>query len=348
MPVEQAPPWPQSAPPQKKHSYTTWSVVAGPLALPLGLTFGKALSEAMDWGKLATVATECGISGLVAVVLALAINFFFGNEVEIRECKQPSRPTILGYGLARHTLRAGIVAVLLAVATFAGLTIQDRVEEKQKAKHAAGLVQAVLNADIAQVPAIVNQMTEYRQWADPLLREENGRAADKSRQKLHTSLALLPVDPSQVTYLKERLVDAEAGEVAVIRYALFPHKDHLVDKLWAVVESPAKGKEWQRLRAAAALAKYDAESKKWPESSFLLVHNLVQQNPLHLLYWSEALRPTKGPFLAPLSQVFRDQRPEVAAERSVATNLLADYAADEPQVLADLLMDADEKHYEHR
>ena len=32
-------------------------------------------------------------------------------------------------------------------------------------------------------------------------------------------------------------------------------------------------------------------------------------------------------------------------ERSVATNLLADYAADKPQVLADLLMDADEKQF---
>ena len=33
------------------------------------------------------------------------------------------------------------------------------------------------------------------------------------------------------------------------------------------------------------------------------------------------------------------------AERSLATNILADYAADQPQVLADLLMDADEKQF---
>src|SRR5262249_31987163 len=148
-----------------------------------------------------------------------------------------------------HALRAGSVAVLLAVATFTGLTIRDRVEETQKANHAAGVVQAVLNADIAQVPAIVGQMTEYRRGGGPLLREANSKAADKSRQKLHTSLALLPVDASQVPYLKGRLLDAEAGEVSVLRHALLPHKGQLVDELWRVVESPAKGKQTQRLRA---------------------------------------------------------------------------------------------------
>jgi eukaryotic-like serine/threonine-protein kinase len=345
MPELQAPPSPQLTPPRKKHKYTPWSVVAGPLALPLGLTFGQALGEAKDRGKLATVAAECGIGPVVALVLALAINFFFGKDVELKEWKLPSRPAIPGHGMARKALRPGIVAVLLAVATFTGLTIQERAEERHKANHAAGLVQAVLNADIAQVPAIVEQMKDYRHWADPLLREENSKAVATSRQKLYTSLALLPVDPSQVPYLKDRLLDAEAGEVAVIRDPLFPHKDQLVGELWSVVEAPTKGKESQRLRAAAALANYDAESDKWAVSGAHVVGDLIRENPIYLLYWSEAFRLVKRPLLAPLSQVFRDQRPEVAAERSVATNLLADYAADNPQVLADLLMDADEKQF---
>src|SRR6266576_5802108 len=155
-----------------------------------------------------------------------------------------------------RALRAGMAALVIAVAAFTGLAIWNRFDEKQKANRAAGLVQALLNADIAQVPTIVGQMEEYRQWADPLLRKENGKAADDSRQKLRTSLALLPVDASQVPYLKDRLLEAEPGEVAFIRDALFPHKDQLVGELWAVVESPKKGKESQRLRAAAALAQY--------------------------------------------------------------------------------------------
>jgi len=146
-----------------------------------------------------------------------------------------------------HAFRAGMVALVIAVVTFTVLAIWNRFEEEQKAKRAAGLVQAVLNADIAQIPSIVGQMAEYRQWADPLLQEENSKASDKSRQKLHTSLALLPVDASQALYLKDRLLDAEAGEVAIIRDALLPYKDQLVGELCAVLETPKKGKESQHL-----------------------------------------------------------------------------------------------------
>jgi formylglycine-generating enzyme required for sulfatase activity len=124
-----------------------------------------------------------------------------------------------------------------------------------------------------------------------------------------------------------------------------PHKHQLVGELWPVVESPEKGKEGQRLRAAAALATYNPESEKWAQSSALVVHDLVQQNPIYLLYWSEAFRPVKEAFLAPLRELYRDQRPEGAAERYLATYLLADYAADNSQVLADLLMDADERQF---
>ena len=53
----------------------------------------------------------------------------------------------------------------------------------------------------------------------------------------------------------------------------------------------------------------------------------------------------KAWLISPLADVFRDHRPARGAERSSATNLLADYAAEKPEVLADLLMDADEKQF---
>jgi serine/threonine protein kinase/formylglycine-generating enzyme required for sulfatase activity len=244
-----------------------------------------------------------------------------------------------------HALRGLVGAVVLAVATFLGVTVREQVIERGKATHAAGLVQSLLNADTAQVPAIVGQLAEYRPWADPLLRDENARAAPQSRQRLHTSLALLPVDASQVNYLNERLLDAQAGEVAVIRDALLPHKGQLLEGLWTVVETPPKGKESQRLRAAAALAKYDPQNAKWARCSLLLANDLVRENPVFLGQWSEAYRPVKNSFLAPLADIFRDPRPEQAAERTLAANLLADYAADQPQLLAELLLDADQKQF---
>src|SRR5262249_24326168 len=124
-----------------------------------------------------------------------------------------------------RAVRGAVVALLLAVATVTGLVVRERVVEQRNATHAAGLVRSLLNADTAQVLAAIGGMAEYRQWVDPLLKEENDKAVANSRQKLHTSLALLPVDTSQVDYLYGRLLDAEPNEVPVIRDILAAHQD---------------------------------------------------------------------------------------------------------------------------
>ena len=202
-------------------------------------------------------------------------------------------------------------------------------------------------ANTADVLPIIEKMAPYRRWIDPLLQEAQAQAKkENDRHKyLRTSLALLPADGSQLEYVYRRLLDAEPAEVPVLIDALAPHKESLCEKLWCVVESPEKGKEAQRLRAAAALANYDRDSGKWASCSPLVVQNLVLENLTFLGQWSQAYRPVKDSFLAPLTDIFRDQRAERAPERTLATNLLADYAADQPAVLADLLMAADEKQF---
>jgi formylglycine-generating enzyme required for sulfatase activity len=93
------------------------------------------------------------------------------------------------------------------------------------------------------------------------------------------------------------------------------------------------------------LANFDPESEKWATSCSFVVDDLVRENPIFLGQWSEAFRPVKNSLVAPLADIFRDQRPERSGERNLATNLLADYTADQPQVLGDLLLDADEKQF---
>jgi formylglycine-generating enzyme required for sulfatase activity len=239
-----------------------------------------------------------------------------------------------------HVVRGLAMAVVLALVGWGAYEVHGTLK-------AHALRDRLLDANINEVPTIIEDMAPYRRWLDPLLHDAYAQAEkeqDRPKQ-LHTSLALLPVDASQVTYLKERLLDAEAGEVAVLRDALLPHKERLVHELWPVVESPETGKKSQRLRAAAALAKFDPEGEKWATCSTLVVNNLVMENPVYLLYWREAYRPVKESFLKPLADVFRDRQPRRAAERNLATSLLADYAADRPQLLANLLMDADAKQF---
>jgi eukaryotic-like serine/threonine-protein kinase len=257
----------------------------------------------------------------------------------------PPQRKMMGRATRYHAVRMAALAALLAAATFTGLAVRKQIVEQRQATQAAGLVQRVLDAETAQVPGVVADMSEYRKWTDPLLRQEYDKAATNSRQQLHISLALLPVDAAQVDYLVGRLLDAAPDEVPVIRDALAAHKDALRNRLWAAAEAPAKDKESQRLRAAAALAKYDPEGERWGQNGALVANDLVLENPVFLGRWSEAFRPVKNLLIPQLSVIFRDRQPERMAERNLATNLLADYAADQPQVLADLLLDADEKQF---
>ncbi len=243
-----------------------------------------------------------------------------------------------------HAMRGSVLGLLLAVATVTGLAIWERVEERRKATYSAGLVQTVLNADTAQAPAIIEKMAEYRTWIDPLLRDENDKAAVKSRQKLHASLALLPVDSTQVDYLRGRLLDAEPHELPVIRNALAPYKDELLQQLWAVVEKPEKDKEKQRLRAASALAKYDPGNERWAKVQEAVSNDLVAVPAPYLNTWMESLRPVRVSLLTPLSVVYGSNNRR-DTERSMATDILADFAIDQPKVLANLVMGADVKQF---
>lgn len=244
-----------------------------------------------------------------------------------------------------YALRSLAVAVIVAVLCMTGLVIRARVIKQSDQNNAAALVQRLLDAKISQVSEIIDEMEGYREWTDPLLEEEYEKAPKGSSQRLHASLALLPVDSGRRDYLYERLLDARPQEVPVIRDRLLPHREALTEKLWNVVEKPAPGKETQRLRAAAALAAFDSQSPRWQRASGQVAQDLVKVPAVYLGEWMESLGPLRKALLRPLSEIFRDMN-RGETERSLATDILAEYAADRPHVLTDLLLDADDKQFE--
>src|ERR1700722_6689592 len=79
----------QPSPARKKHRYSPLSMLAAPLGLPIALTLGKAIGEAIEGVKLPTITAECGIGVVFALVFAVTINYFFGKEVEVAERRHP-------------------------------------------------------------------------------------------------------------------------------------------------------------------------------------------------------------------------------------------------------------------
>jgi hypothetical protein len=249
----------------------------------------------------------------------------------------PPQRTMMRRAALWHAVR-GIV-VLLLISPLAALGVRTLMIQQSSAGRAAELVQRLLTADIAAVPGIVEEIEAYRPLANPLLREADANAPIESSLKLKASLALLPVDATQVTYLHGRLLDADPREVGVLRDSLFPYRKVLLDSLWAVAERPDKDREHQRLRAASALAEFDPESSRWAEVQVHIGNDLLAEPALNLATWMDYLQPIRAKLLDHLSRVYRDSRP-VTEVRSA--EILGAYAADQPERLADLLMAGDE------
>jgi eukaryotic-like serine/threonine-protein kinase len=208
---------------------------------------------------------------------------------------------------------------------------------------ASALVESLQKVGTPDVPAIVNQLSGYRRWADPRLVRAVRGTDDQSREHLHASLALLPVDATQVDYLFQRLISATSSEFPVLRDALKTYGSTLTPKLWTVLE-PAKPSDAHLLPAASALASYAPDDGKWEAEGGKVSQALVSVNPVFLGSWLDALRPVRSKLTAPLATIFQEKsRPET--EHTLATNILADYADDDPDQLAELLMVADAKAY---
>ena len=207
---------------------------------------------------------------------------------------------------------------------------------------ASSLIESLKTASTADVEPIVKQLLGYRRWAKPGLVRLLGESAKTSREHLHASLALLPMDASQAGYLYDRLLNADPTELPVIWKLMRENHQVPLDRLWKVLNDPKTDPD-QRFRAACALASAEAtvEAQRWDAVSRFVTDRLlasVLRNPSHYPPLIKTLRPVCDRLVAPLSRTFREGNPE--SERSLATSILSEYTTDRPDVLADLLMDA--------
>ena len=96
------------------------------------------------------------------------------------------------------------------------------------------------------------------------------------------------------------------------------------------------------LSVAGALDRYDPESPRWADLGDKVAQSLVTVNFIDLKDWLDDLREVRDRLRPPLAAIFRDKDKKwSAAVHTQATNILADYASDDPPLLAGLIMDAD-------
>ena len=236
-----------------------------------------------------------------------------------------------------HALHSALATVILMMLIIGGRDIYGR-------SRANSLVEQLRKADVTEVRSIVASLDAYRSWADSPLKLEEVKAKDGSPQKLHFALALLPVDATQVAYLRDQLLVVTPTEFPVVRDVLLAYQDEIIEPLWKVALDPKISAD-RRFQAACALGTFAADDKRWDAIGTLVANHLVSRQASEFLAWKEALRPAKSQLIPPLGVIYRDMAQERQA-RNYATETLADYATDQPDLLFGLLVDAEQFQFQ--
>ncbi|HTU18595.1 MAG TPA: SUMF1/EgtB/PvdO family nonheme iron enzyme [Gemmataceae bacterium] len=233
----------------------------------------------------------------------------------------------------KHLATAFWTLAMLGLLMWLGLLIQGWQTKDRAAGRAEEIVRRLLDAKIAETPAIIDALHEYRPWTNAALEKIAGDPAVRADHRLRAQLALLPVDPRRANPLREEMLDADCQDCLIVRDALAAHAAELSEDLWDQLES-SDGNPRRRFRAAAALAVYDPLDPRWKKSARWVADRLLKQPSLELPRWVDALRPIQDWLIPELAARFR------AGPTPVAADVLGEYAADRPEILADALAHA--------
>ncbi len=255
----------------------------------------------------------------------------------------------LGRWRRRHNTFVTATTLVLITLMVGGIVAFGVVERQTAQARALAQVDALQDAAAGAVPALLAELaadnvaafarTRARErWADPALTD---------RQRLRIGLALAADDAD----VRKRLVELaqkadDPQEVLLVRDALKTPEvaatsGVLTADLWKRSQDASLPRV-ERLRLWAILATLDPDGPGWQDAVEPAVNEVFAANPLHLGVWQQALAPVRQTLLPVLQKAYRDP---AAERRQLAAALLADYAADQPEVLADLVLEADAKQF---
>ena len=122
-----------------------------------------------------------------------------------------------------HGMRSVLVLVALVAVILGGIGMRNAANERQQDAEATRLVEGLLQADTAQVQAIIGNLADYRHYAEDDLSKAFAESHDGSNAKLHAALAILPDDKSVLPSLKDRLLTVTPMQFQHVRDLLSGH-----------------------------------------------------------------------------------------------------------------------------
>ncbi len=188
----------------------------------------------------------------------------------------------------------------------------------------------VLESTAANLPNIVDSLSPYRKWVEPLLKKAYSEAEEKhdGQKQLRASLALLAFDPKQAEFLFGRMLDADAQELLVIRAALQNHKEQLTEQLWRILEAP-ETEQAKRFRSACVLSSYSPEDDRWRNVRDDVAATLVVQEPFVIAEWTESLKGAGRWLATPLAKYLVEEN-RSRLSRALIAKIYGSFATTNP------------------
>jgi len=238
-----------------------------------------------------------------------------------------------------HKTLVGATTTAIAVLLIGGVIASAIGRKANERTRMLAMVDALMSANTTEVPRILEELAPYREIVRGRLVAACDAAAPDSTHRLHAGLALVVDDPFQVEYLRAHLLAVTPSQFPIVRDALAPYHAAIVQPLWEIA-SDTHQEAQRRFQAACALATYAPDDKRWNLIRTVVANRLVTLEASELVAWREFLRPARKQLLEPLAAIYR-KTAEREQARIYATETLAEYAADQPRFLVDLLADAE-------
>ena len=237
------------------------------------------------------------------------------------------------------------LAAIMAVAGLTGFAIYA----SNRKSEATALVTQLSTAKTQEVAAILENLSATRSWAAPELKAIMTATGTDPRTRTFVSLALLPIDPQQNTFLAEQLLTCPFEDQPLLLDALNPIQTEIVPGLWATAIHQTAGAD-QRFRAVLALARFDpptaATTSSWQKLAKFITTELVEaatynrdSYPIIL----SSVRPLNSLLAPMLSEIVCDRYGE-PVQQSAASQLLMGLLKERPAELGQAFLAADLQH----
>lgn len=246
--------------------------------------------------------------------------------------------TMIWAAIRHHTTRLLFLAIFVAVNLSLVSVAKTRME-------LGAAVELIRTSQSTELERLLNTAEEDATDLVPLLKPLFIPTGAPTTENLNLAVALTVIgsDPESSSYLasmiKEGQIPLHLTPALAKCLGRSPRKTELAEDLWSSIDDQSK----HTLSMAAVLSEVEGNNSKWTHLRRLrLAKMLISQESLSFAGWTAALKTLIPSLLDELEKFYVDRKKLELSERQVdnATALLRTFAANDPQRLARLIVQA--------